>query len=131
MDVDRYDIHINFPGGVPVDGRRRASLDGGGGGVGHRPRAGGLRRGADGRTVGLRKGAAGGLRLSEESTAAVKGRIEAGADSPENHQAQYGEKPIQVIPIESLAEALVLALGEESGLAVAARGAHVLAAEEA
>ncbi len=130
MNVDRYDIHINFPGGIPVDG----------------PSAGvamavALASAIEGSPVACDVALTGELSVygkvlpvggvSQKIDAAAKAGLTRVLIPEENVQARYAGKPIQVIPIASLDQALELALGEMSGRAVPRAGAQVLAAEEA
>ncbi len=130
IDVDRYDVHINFPGGVPVDG----------------PSAGiamavAVASAIDGMPVACDVALTGELSVygkalpvggvSQKIDAAVKAGLKRVLIPEENYQARYAEKSIRVIAIKSLEEALELALGRAPGRAAPRAGAQVLAAEEA
>lgn len=129
-DVDRYDVHINFPGGVPVDG----------------PSAGvamavAVASAIEGAPVACDVALTGELSVygkalpvggvSQKIDAAVKAGLKRVLIPEENYQARYAEKAIQVIAIDSLDQALALALGDLAGCAAPRAGAQVLAAEEA
>ena len=129
-DVDRYDVHINFPGGVPVDG----------------PSAGvamavAVASAIEGAPVACDVALTGELSVygkalpvggvSQKIDAAVKAGLKRVLIPEENYQARYAEKAIQVIAIDSLDQALALALGNLAGCAAPRAGAQVLAAEEA
>ena len=128
--MDRYDVHINFPGGVPVDG----------------PSAGiamavAVASAIDGMPVACDVALTGELSVygkalpvggvSQKIDAAVKAGLKRVLIPEENYQARYSEKSIRVIAIKSLEEALELALGRAPGRATPRAGAQVLAAEEA
>ena len=128
--VDRYDVHINFPGGVPVDG----------------PSAGvamavALASAIEGAPVACDVALTGELSVygmvlpvggvTQKIDAAAKAGLKRVLIPEENFQARYQEKPIQVIAIASLDRALELALGEMAGRAAPRTAAQVLAAEEA
>jgi Lon-like ATP-dependent protease len=130
MDVDHYDIHINFPGGVPVDGPSA--------GVAMAVAAASAIEGAP---VACDVALTGELSVygkvlpvggvSQKIDAAAKAGLKRVLIPAENDQARYAEKPIQVIAISTLDQALALALGEMAGRAAPRAEAHVLAAEEA
>ena len=130
MDVDHYDIHINFPGGVPVDGPSA--------GVAMAVAAASAIEGAP---VACDVALTGELSVygkvlpvggvSQKIDAAVKAGLKRVLIPEENNQARYAEKPIQVIPISTLDQALEQALGEMAGHTAPRADAHILAAEEA
>jgi len=130
FDVDRYDVHINFPGGAPVDG----------------PSAGvamavAVASAIDGMPVACDVALTGELSVygkalpvggvAQKIDAAAKAGLKRVLIPEENYLARYAEKPICVIAIRSLEEALELALGKAPGRAAPRAGARVLAAEEA
>ena len=130
MPVDQYDVHLNFPGGVPVDG----------------PSAGvamavAVASAIEGAPVACDVALTGELSVYGKAlpVGGVPQKIDAAAKAglkrvlipEENFQARYEEKPIQVIAISSLEQALELALGDLAGRAAPRTGAQVLAAEEA
>ncbi len=130
MDVDRFDVHVNFPGGVPVDGPSAgvAMAVAVASAIDRLPVACDVALTGELSVYGKALPVGG---VSQKIDAAVKAGLKRVLIPRENYQARYAEKPIEVIPIDTLSDALMLALGEESGQAAPRAGAQVLAAEEA
>jgi Lon-like ATP-dependent protease len=130
INVDGYDVHINFPGGVPVDG----------------PSAGiamavAVASAIEGTPVNCDVAITGELSVygkalpvggvSQKIDAAAKAGLKRVLIPQDNDQQNYRQKPIEVIAVGSLDEALQLALGNEAGRKAPRTDAQVLAAEEA
>jgi Lon-like ATP-dependent protease len=128
MDVDRYDVHVNFPGGVPVDGPSAgvAMAVAVASAIDHLPVACDVALTGELSVYGKALPVGG---VTQKIDAAVKAGLKRVLIPRENFQSRYAEKPIKVIPIDTLSDALLLALGEESGQAAPRAGAQVLAAE--
>jgi len=128
LAMDEHDVHINFPGGVPVDG----------------PSAGiamavAAYSALTGRNVASDIAMTGELSVAgrvlpvggvpEKIRAAAKAGLKRVLIPAANAQERYGSLEIEVIPISDAREALELALGERAGGAIDPPVAEALVAK--
>lgn len=130
LNMDAWDVHINFPGGVPVDGPSAgvAMAVAVYSAVTETPVACDIAMTGEISVQGRVLPVGG---VGSKLEAAVKAGLKRVMIPKANMQKQYETLPIRVIPISRLEEAIELALGREEGETAPAPTAVVLAAEVA
>ncbi|MEG2710121.1 MAG: ATP-dependent protease LonB [Clostridia bacterium] len=126
--MDQVDLHINFPGGTPVDGPSAgvAMAVAAYSALNQMPVRGDMAMTGE-MSVQGRVLPVGGV--SEKIQAAMRAGLKMVLIPQENDRQRYRELPIEVVPIRELREAISWALGTQSGQARPSISAPQLAAE--